>query len=157
MELRRQHADHRHSFARSVGANLTVEVRRAAGLTARRGELDGFAGAMTRLRSAYDALQQTRPRRFRSRPFSLMPCKPEIGSATTQSVPAQEIAYFHAALSKARAAVATMDAACPRLDDWAKRQMASDRPPAAAALEMQKQSRLDAVAKARRQADEAGK
>jgi alpha-glucosidase len=46
---------------RSVAAKVTVEVRRAAGLTARRGELDGFAGAMTRLRGVYDSLQQTWP------------------------------------------------------------------------------------------------
>ena len=40
---------------------MTIEVRRGGGLTARRGELDGFAGAMTRLRGAYDALNQTWP------------------------------------------------------------------------------------------------
>ena len=45
----------------SVEEPVTIEVRRAAGLTARRGEIDGFAGTMTRLRGAYDALQQTSP------------------------------------------------------------------------------------------------
>ena len=45
----------------SVATKVTVEVRRAEGLTARRGELDGFAGAMTRLRGAYDAMNQTWP------------------------------------------------------------------------------------------------
>jgi alpha-glucosidase len=42
----------------SVAAKVTIEVRRAAGLTARRNELDGFAGAMARLRATYDALNQ---------------------------------------------------------------------------------------------------
>ena len=42
-----------------VSGRLTIEVRRAVGLRARRLELDGFAGAMTRLRGAYDALQSS--------------------------------------------------------------------------------------------------
>ena len=40
---------------------MTVELRRASGMTARRGELDGFAGALTRLRGAYDAMDETWP------------------------------------------------------------------------------------------------
>jgi alpha-glucosidase len=36
-------------------------VRWSAALFARRSELDGFAGAMTRLREAYDGLNQTFP------------------------------------------------------------------------------------------------
>jgi alpha-glucosidase (family GH31 glycosyl hydrolase) len=47
--------------SRSVATKLVVEVRRAAGLTARRNELDGFAGLMTRLRDIYDALHQAEP------------------------------------------------------------------------------------------------
>jgi alpha-glucosidase len=45
----------------SVGAKVTVEVRRAEGLAARRAELDGFAGMMTRLRAVNDALRRTSP------------------------------------------------------------------------------------------------
>ena len=45
----------------STATRVVVEVHRAAGLTARRAELDGFAGSMTRLRAAYDALQKTSP------------------------------------------------------------------------------------------------
>ena len=40
---------------------MTIEVRRAAGLTARRNELDGFNGAMAILRETYDALNSTPP------------------------------------------------------------------------------------------------
>jgi alpha-glucosidase len=40
---------------------LTIQVRRSAALISRRAELDGFAGAMTRLREAYDTLNQTWP------------------------------------------------------------------------------------------------
>jgi alpha-glucosidase len=45
----------------SVNTKVVVEVKRASGRAARRDELDGFAGAMTRLRGAEDALQQTGP------------------------------------------------------------------------------------------------
>lgn len=43
---------------RDVRTRMVIEVRRASGLVKRRGELDGFAGSMTRLRGAYDAVQQ---------------------------------------------------------------------------------------------------
>lgn len=45
----------------SLTTAVTVHVRRAASLISRREELDGFAGAMTRLREAYDSLNQTFP------------------------------------------------------------------------------------------------
>ncbi len=45
----------------SVESRVAIEVRRAAGLTARRDDLDGFAGSMNRLRGTYDALQKTWP------------------------------------------------------------------------------------------------
>ncbi len=45
----------------SVSQSVTVHVTRSPALISRRSELDGFAGAMTRLRQAYDALNQTWP------------------------------------------------------------------------------------------------
>ena len=47
--------------AASTESKVTIEVRRAAGLTARRAELDGFNGAMARLRETYNALNMTPP------------------------------------------------------------------------------------------------
>jgi alpha-glucosidase len=44
-----------------VTAPVTIHVTRAADLVARRAELEGFAGSMTRLREAYDTLNQTWP------------------------------------------------------------------------------------------------
>jgi alpha-glucosidase len=44
-----------------VNQPISIRVARAATLFSRRAELDGFAGAMTRLREAYDALNQTWP------------------------------------------------------------------------------------------------
>lgn len=45
--------------SKNVGIATTIVVRRAPGLTARRTELDGFAGVMTRLRAATDVLQES--------------------------------------------------------------------------------------------------
>jgi alpha-glucosidase len=47
--------------AESTAARMIVEVRRAKGSTARRSQIDGFAGKMTLLRGAYDAMQATGP------------------------------------------------------------------------------------------------
>jgi alpha-glucosidase len=44
-----------------VSSAVTIAVKRNADLVARRKELDGFAGAMTRLREAYDSLNETWP------------------------------------------------------------------------------------------------
>jgi alpha-glucosidase len=45
----------------AVTTPVTIRARRSAALFSRRKELDGFAGAMTRLREAYDSLNQTFP------------------------------------------------------------------------------------------------
>jgi hypothetical protein len=44
-----------------VTQTVTIRVTRSSDLFARRAELNGFAGAMTRLREAYDSLNQTWP------------------------------------------------------------------------------------------------
>jgi len=43
---------------RSVTETVTIRIRRPAGSLARRGELDGFAGAMARFRNAYDTINE---------------------------------------------------------------------------------------------------
>jgi len=45
----------------SARSAITIKVRRSADLVARRSELDGFAGAMTRLRESYDTLNGVWP------------------------------------------------------------------------------------------------
>jgi alpha-glucosidase len=45
----------------AVTQPVTIRITRSADLLARRAELNGFAGAMTRLREAYDVLNQTWP------------------------------------------------------------------------------------------------
>jgi alpha-glucosidase len=98
----------------TVMAKITIEVRRAAGLTARRSELDGFAGRMTRLRATYDALQQTAP--ISAPPASgppdvlidAMQTGNRLGYHPERAV--EEIAHFHQVLPKAQEAVAALDA-----------------------------------------------
>jgi alpha-glucosidase len=141
----------------SVASKVTVEVRRAAGQTARRGQFDGFAGAMTRLRSAYDALQQTSPVSAAPDPLIDAMQSGDRISYHPERAP-EEIAHFHDVLPKAQAAVAAIDASfAQHLEDWAKRQMRSNQPPSNTEIETRKQTRLDAVARAHYQADQAGK
>ena len=141
----------------SVASKVTVEVYRATGLTARRGELDGFAGAMTRLRSAYDSLQQTGP--VASAPDPLIDAMQSGDRLSYHPEHAtEEIAHFHSSLPIAQAAVAAVDATfAQRLEDWIKRQTASNQPPSDADMEARKQTRLASMAKAHRQVNEAGK
>ena len=140
----------------SVAAKVTVEVRRAAGLTARRGELDGFAGAMTRLRGTYDAIYQTSIAAPPDLLIDAMQAGDRLGYHPERAT--AEIAHFHDVLPKAQAAVAAISADfAQRLEDIAKRQMASNHRPAGVDFEAQKQHRLDAMARAQQQMTEAGK
>ena len=90
--------------SRSVTAKTTIVVTRATGLTARRGELDGFAGAMARLRGAYDSLQQTFP--VSSAPDALVDAM-QTGDRLTYhpEFVQEEIAHYHVAILEAQAAV----------------------------------------------------
>jgi alpha-glucosidase len=69
-----------------------------------------------------------------------------------------EIARFHDLLPKAQQAIAQTRATfTPRMEEYAKRLMASNWRPAVTDMEAQKQRRLDAVARAERMVTEAGK
>lgn len=139
--------------SRSVAAKVTIEVRRAPGLTARRSELDGFTGSMTRLRAAYDALQQTSP----------VSASPDVLIDAMQSgnrlgyhpeLAIAEMAHFHQVLPKAQAAVAALDVSFNKnLADWTEHN--SSLP--STELEVQKQRRLDALHRAQTLVVEAAK
>jgi alpha-glucosidase len=139
----------------SVAAKVTVEVRRAAGFVARRNELDGFAGAMTRLRGAYDALQQTWPIAAAPDPLIIaMQTGDRLGYHPERA--AEEIAHFHDALTQAQASVDALGATfAKQLNDASRRVSASSLMPAE--VEAQKQRRLDALARAERLVTEASK
>lgn len=97
----------------STASKIVIEVHRAPGSVARRQELDGFAGAMTRLRAAYDAMQQTWPVSAPPDPLiDVMQTGDRLGYHPERAD--QEIAHFHAELPKAQSAVAAMAPAFER-------------------------------------------
>ena len=137
----------------STAARVTIEVHRAPGAVARRGELDGFAGAMTRLRGAYDSLQQTSPVAVPPDPLiDAMQTGDRLGYHPERAV--EEIAHFHEVLPQAQAAVATVGSTFnERLEDVVKR-MVND-PLRPVDMEAAKQSRLASMARATQQANAA--
>jgi alpha-glucosidase len=95
--------------SRSVASKVVVEVRRAAGLTARRGELDGFAGTMARVRGAYDNLRATSP--VSDAPdvvIDAMQTGDRLSYHPERAV--AEVEHLHKILPQAQAAVAAVDA-----------------------------------------------
>jgi alpha-glucosidase len=139
----------------SVQNKITIEVHRTTGLTARRDDLDGFAGAMTRLRGAYDALQKTSP--VASPPDALidaMQTGDRLGYHPEKAT--EEIEHFRAVLPEAEDAVNAiqrdfaqrMDAFAKRLNQDALRNLD---------LENQKKIRVDALARAQKLIEEASK
>ena len=139
----------------SVAARVAIQVHRAKGLIARRGELDGFAGALTRLRGAYDALQQSYP--FASSPDAVIDAlqtgdrlsyHPELAS--------EEILRFHTALLEAQVSVSALKPVfLDRLTKDANR--ISSARPGTAEFEAQKQRRLDTFKRAELLVAEASK
>ena len=129
----------------STASPVTIEVRRAAGLINRRSQLDGFAGAMTRLREAYDALQQTWP--VAVPPDALidaMQTGDRLGYHPERA--AEEIAHFHEELPKAQSAVSAVGSTfSQRLDDYAKNISGIFRPKD---MDAAKQARLASMARA---------
>jgi alpha-glucosidase len=141
----------------SVATTVTIEVRRRPGMTARRGELDGFAGAMTRLRGTYDAMRDTEPA---GDPPDILVDAVQSGDRLGYHPEnaAEEIAHFHEVLPKAQAAVAEMGATfADHVDERIKRYSPQRWIPGALDVAALRKSRMDAMAKAERLATEAGK
>ncbi len=118
-----------------------LRCKRASGRVAQRGELDGFAGAMTRLRGVEDALQQTGPvagpsiaLRDALQTGDLISYYPErIDGALT---------HFHEQVAKANADVAQLDKEFEqRLSDTSRRIGGSTWAPADIESEKQKAAR----------------
>jgi alpha-glucosidase len=137
----------------SVEAKATVEVHRAKGLTARRTELDGFAGAMARLRGTYDSMHQTG---FLAPPpdvlIDAMQSGDRLGYHPEKAT--EELAHFHEVLPQAQSAIETIGQGFPQKVDDAVKHMTNNRP---ADADAQKQHVLDAMSKAQKLASEAGK
>ncbi len=91
----------------NTASKVVVEVHRDPKLMAHRSELDGFAGAMTRLRDAYHDLQQTWP--VSAPPDALIDAMQTGDRISYHPQHAEEeIAHFHQELPKAQAAVAAI-------------------------------------------------
>ncbi len=139
----------------SVAAKVTIEVRRAAGLTARRNELDGFAGAMTRLRATYDALNGMWP--VATPPDVLidaMQSGDRLGYHPERAT--EELAHFHQILPQAQATVAQLSkSAKDRLEEYANRMSKDNARQADIAAQMQR--RLNALDRAQKQVAEASR
>ncbi|MGC1783973.1 MAG: TIM-barrel domain-containing protein [Acidobacteriaceae bacterium] len=90
-----------------VSQRVVIHVHRPMDLIRRRPELDGFAGAMTRLREAYDTLNKTFPLAWS--PDALIDVM-QTGDRLTYrpETVSQELTHFHAELPKAIAAVDAM-------------------------------------------------
>jgi hypothetical protein len=141
--------------ASAVDAHITIEVHRAAGLTARRNELDGFPGAMTRLRAAYDAMNQLNP--VSTPPDALidaMQSGDRLGYHAEKAT--EELTHYRTVLPQAQAALDTIAKDfVQRVEATAKQVVNGIQPPAD--IEALKQHRIDLLAKAQKQAAEAGK
>ncbi|MDE3163572.1 MAG: DUF5110 domain-containing protein [Acidobacteriota bacterium] len=130
----------------STAKPVTIVVRRARGLTARRSELDGFAGSMTRLRAAYDAVQQTWP--IAQPPDPLIDVMQAGDRLSYHPERAQEeIAHFHQTLPQAQSAVSALAQEFQRRIDVFSRRF-SRGTFAPANMEQEKQRRLDSLSRA---------
>jgi hypothetical protein len=130
----------------SVAEPVTIEVRRSGSLIKQRNQLDGFAGSMTRLRGAYDALQQTWPAAWP--PDALvdaMQTGDRIGYHPEQAT--DEIERLRDLLPKAQAAVAEVNRTFAQKVDAYAASM-KNNPLRPADLPAEKQSRLNSMARA---------
>jgi alpha-glucosidase (family GH31 glycosyl hydrolase) len=143
--------------SRGVTTKVTIEVHRAAGLTGRREELDGFAGAMTRLRSAYESTRALSP--ISDAPDILIDAMQTGDRLSYHPEQAEaEITHLHKILPQAQAAVAAIDAAVPaQVEAWVAREKVQPSEGIPVDYNKEAQRRLAAVKKAVAQVSDAGK
>jgi alpha-glucosidase len=139
----------------STSSKVTIEVRRPAGVSAKRAELDGFNGAMARLRQTYDALNMTPP--SAAPPDILvdaMQTGDRIGYHPENAQ--KEIAHFHQELQQAQDAVSKLvESGQKRLNEFAQTSGRNDAGPVDMKAEIKKRS--DALARSAKLVTEAGK
>jgi alpha-glucosidase len=133
--------------AASVETRIIIEVRSATGVVKRRGEIDGFPGDMTRLRAAYDAMNETYPVSHPPDPLiDAMQSGDRLGYHPEKA--SEELAHYRTVLPQALAALDDV------AKDFAEKVVAAAKrsvngiPPET--MEAQKQHRLDAMARAQK-------
>jgi alpha-glucosidase len=139
---------------KSTASKVVIEVRRAAGLIARRAELDGFNGAMARLRGTYDALNSTPP--LASPPDILIDAM-QTGDRMGYhpDTAEKEIAHFHEILPQAQAAVNKLvQDGKQRLDEFGQR---LHQEAGAVNVQAERQKRADALDRAEKLVADTGK
>ena len=139
----------------STASRVVIEVRRAEGLTARRGELDGFNGIMARLRETYNALNMTPP--VAAPPDVLIDAMQTGDRLGYHPEDAQkEIAHLHKVLPEAQQAVDKLvQDGTKRLEEFAQRARRPDM--GTIDVQAEKQKREDALARAEKVVADAGK
>jgi alpha-glucosidase len=141
--------------AQSTAAKVVVEVRRANGWSAQREKIDGFAGKMTLLRGAYDAMQATGPVAGPSLALIDAMQSGDRLSYYPEKIDG-ELAHFSDALKQAQADLATLDKEFEkRLSDNSRRIGGATQAPAD--VESEKQKRRDALHRAEALLAEAAK
>ena len=141
----------------STAGKVVVEVRRAAGLMAKRGDLDGFAGTITRLRGAYDAMNETNPI---SEPPDVLVDAMQTGDRLSYhpETAVEEIARLHEELPKAQAALAEIGKAFEgRVNLFMERQKNHPEHGVAVDYEAEGRVRLAAMTRAQLYLEAAGK
>ena len=141
--------------AKSTAAEVVVEVRRATGLTAHREKIDGFAGKMTLVRGAYDAMQQTGPVAGPSLALvDAMQCGDRLSYFPERIE--YELALFDQEFAQSQADLTALDKVFEQwLRDPSRRIGGSATAPAD--IESEKQKRRDALHRAEALLAEAGK
>jgi alpha-glucosidase len=141
--------------AENTAAKVVVEVRCGKGLTARREDLDGFAGKMTLLRGAYDAMQQIWPVTGPSLALVDAMQSGDRLSYYPEKIES-ELAHFQEALKQAQADMAALDKDFEkRLSNTSSRVGGATLAPAD--VESEKQKRRDALHRAEALLAEAAK
>ena len=130
---------------------VVIEVHRAPGMADKRGQLDGFAGAMTRLRAAYDAMNATNPVSQPPDPLiDAMQTGDRLGYHPERAQ--EELAHLRQVLPQAQSALDDIAKTfTDRVDAMAKRRI-NGIPEEE--MEKEKQSRLDAMSRAQKNVTE---
>jgi len=141
--------------AQSTAAKVVVEVVRTEGSTPHRERIDGFAGKMTLLRAAYDAMQQTGPV---AGPSLALIDAMQTGDRLSYfpATIGDELVHLREALGQAQADMVALDKEFEqRLSDASRRIGGSALAPAD--VESEKQKRRDALRRAEALLAEAAK
>jgi alpha-glucosidase len=140
--------------AAGVETRIVIEVRRAVGMVKRRDEIDGFPGAMTRLRAAYDAMNETYPVSHPPDPLiDAMQCGDRLGYHPERA--SDELAHYRTVVPQTQDALDDIAKDFAQQVDAAAKRAVNGIPPET--MEAQKQHRLDAMARAQKLLAEMGR